>query len=446
MDRLHHLKETLPQNIEDNKNYPKIEFVVLNYNSKDEIDRWMLAEMNKHIKSGLVKYYKTELPSQFYRSHAKNIAARGCTGDIVCALDADVFTTPGYAIYVNKQFNKNEDIVIYNFQDDTWGAGGGADKIAVKKEYFYGVGGYNERMKGWGAEDADIVIRLSKKFNLKEISMPKRFVNFIKHDVHERVKNHQNKDVMRSNKENTKIASTSDVVVNSNKNWGYVKDLKLKEFRKDKIKAKTDASMIVLYQNYYHPNDPNRRAEINKVLENNLKNKFIDHICLLCEPGESPPRKHKKLKIFWCPRPTFKDFFSITSIIPTTNTPEKDIVKVVANSDIFFDSTIELMKKIQPYQCFALSRWETKTRRLYNIDYSQDVWCFRDHISVDDCNFQLGLPGCDNRIAQIIADYDYEIFNPSKSIRCWHLHSEETNHSGRNVVEGQYLLLPPRKL
>lgn len=41
MDRLYHLKESLPINLINNSSYANIEFVVLNYNSKDEIDTWM---------------------------------------------------------------------------------------------------------------------------------------------------------------------------------------------------------------------------------------------------------------------------------------------------------------------------------------------------------------------------------------------------------------------
>jgi len=101
---------------------------------------------------------------------------------------------------------------------------------------------------------------------------------------------------------------------------------------------------------------------------------------------------------------------------------------------------------MQPYQCFALSRWDVKTNNLFNQKDSQDIWCFRGNISIDNCNFNLGLPGCDNRIARIISDHDYEIFNPSKSIKCWHLHAKKADWGGRNKIRGQYLLLPPREL
>ena len=53
MNRLHHLKKTLPQNIKDNQDYEDCVFVVLNYNSRDGLHEWMLENMAEQIKSGL---------------------------------------------------------------------------------------------------------------------------------------------------------------------------------------------------------------------------------------------------------------------------------------------------------------------------------------------------------------------------------------------------------
>ena len=39
MDRGFDLKKTLPKNIEDNKSYPHLEFVILDYNGKDQIGK-----------------------------------------------------------------------------------------------------------------------------------------------------------------------------------------------------------------------------------------------------------------------------------------------------------------------------------------------------------------------------------------------------------------------
>ena len=74
MGRLERLKETLPKNIEDNKNYPNLEFVIIDYNSNDGLWDWMKNNMIKHIESGKISYYRTEEPKYFDMSHSRNIA------------------------------------------------------------------------------------------------------------------------------------------------------------------------------------------------------------------------------------------------------------------------------------------------------------------------------------------------------------------------------------
>ncbi len=46
MNRLKHLQETLIQNLENNLNTPdlEVEFVVLNYNSQDDMHEWMTTD------------------------------------------------------------------------------------------------------------------------------------------------------------------------------------------------------------------------------------------------------------------------------------------------------------------------------------------------------------------------------------------------------------------
>jgi len=92
MGRLYNLKETLPQNIEDNKAYPNLEFVILDYNSKDNLWEWMSRNMMDHILSGRVSYYRTTEPKYFSMSHSRNIAYKVAKGEIVNNLDADNYT------------------------------------------------------------------------------------------------------------------------------------------------------------------------------------------------------------------------------------------------------------------------------------------------------------------------------------------------------------------
>jgi hypothetical protein len=41
MDRLSHLKKLYAKNIENNRDYPNVEFVLLDYNSSDELEEWV---------------------------------------------------------------------------------------------------------------------------------------------------------------------------------------------------------------------------------------------------------------------------------------------------------------------------------------------------------------------------------------------------------------------
>ena len=89
MNRLYHLKQTLPRSIKDNMDYPNVEFVLLDYNSEDGLENWVNTEMSDYIDSGVLVYYKTEEPEHFHRSHSRNVMFKLASGDILINLDAD---------------------------------------------------------------------------------------------------------------------------------------------------------------------------------------------------------------------------------------------------------------------------------------------------------------------------------------------------------------------
>lgn len=65
MGRLHHLKETLPQNLADNRDYPNLEFLLLNYGGRDGLDEWVRTEMKEHLESGRLVYYHSPEQQRF---------------------------------------------------------------------------------------------------------------------------------------------------------------------------------------------------------------------------------------------------------------------------------------------------------------------------------------------------------------------------------------------
>jgi len=163
MGRLYNLKETLPKNIEANKPYPNVEFVVLDYNSPDGLGDWMRDNMSEHIESGVVSYYRTEEPAHFSMAHSRNIAFKIASGDIVNNLDADNFTVSPpdriaeecLASYINRLANEQSSRVIF-----AKGKRGMHGRIGFYKEEFINeLGGYDESLLGYGHDDHDLVKR-----------------------------------------------------------------------------------------------------------------------------------------------------------------------------------------------------------------------------------------------------------------------------------------------
>ena len=197
MGRAHHLKETLPQNICDNPASKglDVEFVVLNYNSQDDLHEWIMddSEMQKHVESGLICYGKTTDPEFFHMSHAKNMSHRLATGDVLCNLDADNFLGKGFAKMLYKHFADDMDIVMS--PSHRAGRRRGADdrgflgRIATSRKDFYKLNGYDESFIGWGGEDNNFLQR-AKALGAKHLRFENAsFLEIIRHTNEDRVAN-----------------------------------------------------------------------------------------------------------------------------------------------------------------------------------------------------------------------------------------------------------------
>lgn len=157
MNRLFHLKKTYLKNIEDNIDYPNIEFILLNYNSKDDLHNWARKNLKEHINSGLVKYYATNLPDSFDHSKAKNLAHKLSENDILINLDGDNFTGKNFSFYINHLFNNyGLNIIAQCKKAPFWGVDG---RICLTKKNFNKIGGYDEALIAGSHEDADLIKR-----------------------------------------------------------------------------------------------------------------------------------------------------------------------------------------------------------------------------------------------------------------------------------------------
>jgi hypothetical protein len=73
----------------------------------------------------------------------------------------------------------------------------------------------------------------------------------------------------------------------------------------------------------------------------------------------------------------------------------------------------------------CVSRWDIHsdgTASLFEHGESQDAWIFDAPIRQFPCDFPLGVPGCDNRLAWEAAAAGLTLHNPARSLRAYHLH------------------------
>jgi len=192
MNRLYHLSKTLPVNIAENQGYPNLEFVILNYNSRDGMDDWMRSHMDQHIASGLVKYYRTDEPEYFDMAHSKNMVSRLATGEIICNIDADIFAGPGYVTWVQECFAAlGPDIVITTLRKDAIPYRDTGGKICFTREIFTKVNGYDESLIGYGMDDVDLCNRIEKAGVNRVFIEEEKYLRYIPHSDRVRLANYR---------------------------------------------------------------------------------------------------------------------------------------------------------------------------------------------------------------------------------------------------------------
>lgn len=195
---------------------------------------------------------------------------------------------------------------------------------------------------------------------------------------------------------------------------------------------------IHLFSSYYSPGDVERKKEIDQVWSLNTSLSSIDKIINL---GKA--YNHPKVINLDYERPTYAQFLNEMQNHPAD-------YMILANADIFFTGEIESVKDIDFNKnvALALSRWDVLSgnkTKLHDYDRSQDTWVFyKTPPKVANCDFTLGLPGCDNRFAYELAQSAVQPINPSRSIKTYHLHgSKKRTYSEKDRLHGQYLHVSP---
>lgn len=188
-------------------------------------------------------------------------------------------------------------------------------------------------------------------------------------------------------------------------------------------------SKINLFIEYYEEKNTDRMAEYIECLKRNIENDYIDKIFLITEDS-SVNANNKKIKIIKVNyRLTYENAFNIIN-----DYSDKDDINVLSNSDIYFNYTLQELRfnKFTRNDVLCLTRWNVNKDSIifHNRKDSQDVWIFFGKIRNvnENMNFNLGKPGCDNRIAAELTKLNYNLLNPSLTIKAFHLHQTKVRN------------------
>ena len=180
-NRAQHLRQTLPQNLADN---PRSKFVVLNYNTEDDLLEYLFSEHGDVIKAGRLVVYSNLIQPRFRMAHAKNMAHRlGILegGEILVNLDADNLTGPGFEDFITESFADNQAVFLWANMIKGILPRGISGRIAVTRKAFLKVGGYDEKFDGWGHDDKDFNLRL-RAAGYEGLEIPPMFLSGVRHN------------------------------------------------------------------------------------------------------------------------------------------------------------------------------------------------------------------------------------------------------------------------
>ncbi|MEM1312648.1 MAG: O-antigen ligase family protein [Patescibacteria group bacterium] len=187
---------------------------------------------------------------------------------------------------------------------------------------------------------------------------------------------------------------------------------------------------IGLYTTYFISKNQERQAELDFCLKNNLNNKFIDRIYLWCDHLPEYAQSNPKIvQIKYKDTPTFEHFINHANLHNT------DKIAIIANSDIYFDDSLNKLRHFDLDNKFlALTRTENDSKlspegsRDWSdsfYSFSQDAWVFEPPLKNFKADFELGKVACDNRLAAEAYFAGLKVFNPCLSINTYHRHASQ---------------------
>ena len=183
-----------------------------------------------------------------------------------------------------------------------------------------------------------------------------------------------------------------------------------------------------------------RKNEILFCLKKNIENPLIEKIILLNEEDiEEELFNEEKVEVINIgKRLSYQNAFEFGN-------KHQDEIIIVANDDVYFDDSLQIIKNWNSSwnnKIVAITRHESqrdgsivtidKVHPIYNKSYhhyvelkriwSHDAWCFKSPLKNFDCDFWLGVLGCEGLLVDTARKSGLDIINAYPYVKCIHYH------------------------
>lgn len=200
---------------------------------------------------------------------------------------------------------------------------------------------------------------------------------------------------------------------------------------------------INFFVEYFSHPDKKRKKELDETLLYNLNLNFIKNFYVFSlnedfyQLNEYLNKNLKDIKNLYHnvikKRCTFQYVFDYAN-----NVSGDSDINMLANNDIQLTYSFNKLE-IKENEFFAISRWE-KIHKPLNLYFpesraciSQDLWVWKGKNKIKNCDFCLGVLGCDNKIAFKAQKYGYELKNPARKYICCHNHLSNIRTSAKDI-------------
>ena len=163
-NRTKYLKKTLEHNLKVVQDTAH-DINIVDYNSEDDLDEYM-SNFSQHLNLHYHRY--SCQTNEWHASKAKNVSHIAANGDIVFNLDCDNFISKQLVFQIETIFSCVPDTIFFNaykpgvkFNKDNieYIGDGTGGRIALTKQNFIKLGGYDESFEPMGYQDNDLIAR-----------------------------------------------------------------------------------------------------------------------------------------------------------------------------------------------------------------------------------------------------------------------------------------------